>query len=60
MCSTRQSKSSTSIRSHSVVAVEGIHPDEIFKFEVTLCQEQFPEIENILPTSKSTGHNNHG
>jgi hypothetical protein len=46
-------------QSHRVVAVEGIHPDEVFKFEVTL-RRQFPEIESILPTSKSTSHNHHG
>jgi hypothetical protein len=45
--------------SYHVVAVEGINPEEIFNFEVTLLQ-QFPEIESILPTSKSTAHNNHG
>jgi hypothetical protein len=45
--------------SYRVVAVEGIHPDEVFKFEVILRQK-FPEIESILPTSKSTAHNNHG
>jgi hypothetical protein len=45
--------------SYRVVAVEGIHPDQIFKFEITLRQ-QFPEIESVLPTLKSTGHNNHG
>jgi hypothetical protein len=38
--------------------VEGIHPDKVFHFEVTLRQ-QFPEIESILPSLKSTVHNNH-
>jgi hypothetical protein len=46
-------------QSYRVVAVEGIHPDQIFEFEIMLRQ-QFPEIESILPTSKSTAHNNHG
>jgi hypothetical protein len=45
--------------SYRIVAVEGIHPEENFKFEVMLRQK-FPEIESILPTSKSTAHNNHG
>jgi hypothetical protein len=45
--------------SYRIEAVEGIDPEEIFKFEVTLRQ-QFPEIESMLPTSKSTAHNNHG
>jgi hypothetical protein len=45
--------------SYRVVAVEGIHPDEIFVFERTLCK-QFPEVESVLPTSKSNLHNNHG
>jgi hypothetical protein len=46
-------------QSYHVVVVEGIQPDQIFEFEVTLCQ-QFPEIESILPTLKSTARNNHG
>jgi hypothetical protein len=47
--------------SYQVIAVEGIQdPDHIFEFEATLQQQQFPEIERILPTSKSTAHNNHG
>jgi hypothetical protein len=45
--------------SYHVVAVEGIHPDEFFVFKKMLCK-QFPEIESILPTSKSRAHNNHG
>jgi hypothetical protein len=45
--------------SYHVVALEGIRPYQIFEFEVTLRQ-QFPEIETILPTLKSTAHNNHG
>jgi hypothetical protein len=45
--------------SYHVVAVEGIHPDEFFMFEKTLCKH-FPEIEKVLPTSKSNAHNNHG
>jgi hypothetical protein len=46
--------------SYRVVAVDGIQdPDHIFEFEATL-QQKFPEIERILPTSKSTAHNNHG
>jgi hypothetical protein len=45
--------------SYRVVAVEGIHPEEWFVFERTLCK-QFPEIESVLPTSKSNLHNNHG
>jgi hypothetical protein len=36
-------------QSYHIVAVEGIHPNEVFEFEVMLRQ-QFPEIENILPT----------
>jgi hypothetical protein len=46
-------------QSYRVIAVEGIHPNEVFEFEETLRQ-QFPEIENILPTLKSTAHNHHG
>jgi hypothetical protein len=45
--------------SYRIVAVEGIHPDEFFVFEKTLCKH-FPEIESVLPTSKSSAHNNHG
>jgi hypothetical protein len=45
--------------SYRVVAVEGILPDHFFRFEATLRQ-QFPEIENVLPTLKSTAHNHHG
>jgi hypothetical protein len=45
--------------SYRVVAVEGILPDHIFRFEATLRQ-QFPEIESVLPTSKSTAHNHNG
>jgi hypothetical protein len=46
-------------QAYHVVAVEGIHPDEFFRFEARLRQ-QFPEIESILPTLKSTAHNHHG
>jgi hypothetical protein len=45
--------------SYRVVAVEGIHPEEHFKFELKLRQH-IPEIESVLITSKSTAHNNHG
>jgi hypothetical protein len=45
--------------SYRVVAVEGILPDHFFRFESILCQ-YFPEIESVLPTSKSTAHNHHG
>jgi hypothetical protein len=45
--------------SYRIVAVEGIHSDEFFVFKKTLCK-QFPEIESVLPTSKSRAHNNHG
>jgi hypothetical protein len=41
------------------LAVEGLHPDEVFVFEKMLCK-QFPEIESVHPTSKSTAQNNHG
>jgi hypothetical protein len=46
--------------SYRVVTVEGIQdPAHIFEFEATL-QQQFPEIESILPMLKSTAPNNHG
>jgi hypothetical protein len=45
--------------SYRIVAFKGIHPDEFFMFEKMLCK-QFPEIESVLPTSKSTAHNHHG
>jgi hypothetical protein len=45
-------------QSYHVIAVEGIHPEEVFQFEATLGQ-QFPEIKSILPTLKSTAHNHH-
>jgi hypothetical protein len=46
--------------SYRVVAVEGIQDiQHIFHFESRL-QQQFPEIESILPTLKSTAPNNHG
>jgi hypothetical protein len=45
--------------SYRIIAVEGIHPDEFFVFEKTLCKH-FPEIESVLPTSKSNSRNNHG
>jgi hypothetical protein len=45
--------------SYQVVAVEGIHPDEFFVFEKTLCKH-IVEIESVLPTSKSKAHNNYG
>jgi hypothetical protein len=45
--------------SYRVVAVEGILPDHFFRFKATL-REHFPEIEGVLPTSKSTAHNHHG
>jgi hypothetical protein len=45
--------------SYHVVAVEGIHPDEFFMFEKTLCKH-FPEIEKVLETSKSTALNHYG
>jgi hypothetical protein len=47
------------IQSYRVVAVEGIHPDEHFVFELKL-RKHIPEIESVLSTSKSTAHNNHG
>jgi hypothetical protein len=46
-------------KSFRVVAVEGIHPDDYFVFELKLRQN-FPEIESVLPTSKSSAHNNFG
>jgi hypothetical protein len=46
--------------SYRVVAVEGIQDiQHIFHFEPRL-QQQFPEIESILPTLKSTAPNDHG
>jgi hypothetical protein len=46
--------------SYRVVAVEGIQDiQHIFHFESRL-QQQFPEIESILPTLKSTAPNDHG
>jgi hypothetical protein len=46
--------------SYRVVAVEGIQDiAHIFDFEPRL-QQQFPEIESLLPTLKSTAHNDHG
>ena len=46
-------------QSHRVVAVEGIHPDQHFEFEVTLRQ-QYPTILAVLPTSKTNLSNLHG
>jgi hypothetical protein len=34
---------------YRVVAVEGIHPDQFFEFEKTLCKH-VAEIESVLPT----------
>jgi hypothetical protein len=46
--------------SYRVVAVEGIQDiQHIFHFDFRL-QQQFPEIESILPTLKSTAPNDHG
>jgi hypothetical protein len=45
--------------SYRVVAVEGIHPDQFFRFEKTLCKN-IAEIESVLPTSRSHVHNNYG
>jgi hypothetical protein len=45
--------------SYRVAAVEVILPDNFFRPEAMLCQH-FPEIESVLPTSKSTTHNHHG
>jgi hypothetical protein len=44
--------------SYQVVAVEGIHPDQFFVFEMKLCKH-IPEIESVLPTSKSNALNHH-
>jgi hypothetical protein len=46
-------------QSHRVVAVEGIHPDQYFAFELTLRQH-FPQIKAVLPTSKTHQSNFYG
>jgi hypothetical protein len=39
-------------QSHSMIEVEGLHPDQHFEFELTLRQT-FPQIIAVLPTSRT-------
>jgi hypothetical protein len=39
-------------QSHQVIAVEGLHPDQHFEFELALLQK-FPQISALLPTSST-------
>ena len=46
-------------QSHRVIAVEGLHPDHHFLFEVTL-RKTFPQIIAVLPTSRTHQTNVYG
>jgi hypothetical protein len=46
-------------QSHRVIAVEGLHPDQHFVFELTL-RKAFPQIIAVLPTWRTHQTNVYG
>jgi hypothetical protein len=47
-------------QSHCMIAVEGLHPDQHFEFELTCLRQTFPQIIALLPTSWTPQTNFYG